>query len=128
MKKGINVLFSCLYIIILGLLAFEWYEKKQISITSLFVATVILQSLFMKKIFKGNKENEHFIDEMFLHIRQKSLSICCFVMYVLTLATLFLSEGTWNFNHMHNKPLIFLVFLYPIVYQISHLFVSRRSA
>ncbi|MFD3450216.1 hypothetical protein ACFDTO_37185 [Microbacteriaceae bacterium 4G12] len=128
MKKGINILFSCLYIIILGLLAFEWYEKKQISITSLFVATVILQSLFMKKIFKGNKESDHFIDEMFLHIRQKSLSICCFVMYVLTLGTLFFSEGTWNFNHMHNKPLIFLVFLYPIVYQISHLFVSKRNA
>ncbi|PDY45137.1 hypothetical protein COL30_20860 [Bacillus pseudomycoides] len=39
-----------------------------------------------------------------------------------------LSEGTWNFNHMHNKPLIFLVFLYPIVYQISHIFVSRNNS
>ncbi|ABY46607.1 hypothetical protein BcerKBAB4_5641 (plasmid) [Bacillus mycoides KBAB4] len=112
----------------MGLLAFEWYEKQQISITSLFVATIILQSLFMKRILKGKKESENFIDEMFLHIRQKSLSICCFVMYVLTLGTLFLSEGTWNFSHMHNKPLIFLVFLYPIVYQISHIFVSRNNS
>ncbi|MFB6731367.1 hypothetical protein ACFCVW_23030, partial [Bacillus mobilis] len=117
-----------LYIVIIGLLAFEWYEKQQLSITSLFVATIILQSLFMKKILKGKKESENFIDEMFLHIRQKSLSICCFVMYVLTLGTLFLSEGTWDFNHMHNKPLIFLVFLYPIVYQISHVLVSRNNS
>ncbi|PEM33837.1 hypothetical protein [Bacillus pseudomycoides] len=128
MKNGINILFTSLYIVIMGLLAFEWYEKKQFSITSLFVATIILQSLFMKKILKGKKESENFIDEMFLHIRQKSLSICCFVMYVFTLGTLFLSEGTWNFNHMHNKPLIFLVFLYPIVYQISHIFVSRNNS
>ncbi|KXI48539.1 MULTISPECIES: hypothetical protein [Bacillus cereus group] len=128
MKNGINILFISLYIVIIGLLAFEWYEKQQLSITSLFVATIILQSLFMKKILKGKKESENFIDEMFLHIRQKSLSICCFVMYVLTLGTLFLSEGTWNFNHMHNKPLIFLVFLYPIVYQISHVLVSRNNS
>ncbi|WP_242220118.1 hypothetical protein [Bacillus cereus group sp. BfR-BA-01380] len=128
MKNGMNILFICLYIVIMGLLAFEWYEKQQFSITSLFVATLILQSLFMKQIFKGKKESEHFIDEMFLHIRQKSLSICCFVMYVVTLGTLFLSEGTWNFNHMHNKPLIFLVFLYPIVYQISHMLISRRNS
>ncbi|PFZ09599.1 hypothetical protein COL60_12725 [Bacillus pseudomycoides] len=128
MKNGINILFISLYIVIIGLLAFEWYEKQQLSITSLFVATIILQSLFMKKILKGKKESENFIDEMFLHIRQKSLSICCFVMYVLTLGTLFLSEGTLNFNHMHNKPLIFLVFLYPIVYQISHVLVSRNNS
>jgi len=128
MKNGINILFTCFYIVIMGLLAFEWYEKQQLSITSLFVATIILQSLFMKRILKGKKESENFIDEMFLHIRQKSLSICCFVMYVLTLGTLFLSEGTWNFNHMHNKPLIFLVFLYPIVYQVSHMFVSKRNS
>ncbi|PEK39655.1 hypothetical protein [Bacillus toyonensis] len=128
MKNGINILFTCFYIVIMVLLAFEWYEKQQLSITSLFVATIILQSLFMKRILKGKKESENFIDEMFLHIRQKSLSICCFVMYVLTLGTLFLSEGTWNFNHMHNKPLIFLVFLYPIVYQISHIFVSRNNS
>ncbi|OTY56701.1 hypothetical protein [Bacillus thuringiensis] len=128
MKNGINILFISLYIVIIGLLAFEWYENQQLSITSLFVATIILQSLFMKKILKGKKESENFIDEMFLHIRQKSLSICCFVMYVLTLGTLFLSEGTWDFNHMHNKPLIFLVFLYPIVYQISHVIVSRNNS
>nr|WP_255290359.1 hypothetical protein [Bacillus cereus] len=94
MKNGINILFTCLYIVIMGLLAFEWYEKQPVSITSLFVATIILQSIFMKRIFEGKKESEHFIDEMFLHIRQKSLLICCFVMYVLTLGTLFLSEGT----------------------------------
>jgi len=112
----------------MGLLALEWYQKQQLSITTLFVATLILQSLFMKRILKGKKENDHFIDEMFLHIRQKSLSICCFIMYVLTVGILFISEGTWNFNHMHNKPLIFLVFLYPIVYQISHMFVGRRNS
>ncbi|MGG5741476.1 MULTISPECIES: hypothetical protein [Bacillus cereus group] len=128
MKNGINILFTSLYIVIMGLLAFEWYEKQQLSITPLFVATIILQSLFMKKILKGKKENVHFIDEMFLHIRQKSLSICCFVMYVLTVGILFISEGTWNFNNMHNKPLIFLVFLYPIVYQISHMSVARRNS
>ncbi|WP_439876963.1 hypothetical protein ACSLGG_31505 (plasmid) [Bacillus mycoides] len=128
MKNGINFLFTCLYIVIMGLLAFEWYEKQQLSITSLFMATIILQILFMKRILKGKKESENFIDEMFLHIRQKSLAICCFVMYVLTLGTLFLSERTWSFNHMHNKPLIFLVFLYPIVYQMSHIFVSRKNS
>ncbi|EEL53046.1 hypothetical protein bcere0023_54220 [Bacillus cereus Rock4-2] len=113
---------------IIGLLALEWYQKQQLSITTLFVATLILQSLFMKRILKDKKENDHFIDEMFLHIRQKSLSICCFIMYVLTVDILFISEGTWNFNHMHNKPLIFLVFLYPVIYQISHIFVMRRNS
>ncbi|MGG0220154.1 hypothetical protein ABEZ32_29275 [Bacillus mycoides] len=128
MKNGINIVFTSLYILIMGLLALEWYQKQQLSITTLFVATLILQSLFMKSILKGKKENDHFIDEMFLHIRQKSLSICCFIMYVLTVGILFISEGTWNFNHMHNKPLIFLVFLYPIVYQIIHMFVGRRNS
>jgi len=126
MKNGMNVLFTSLYIVILGLLAYEWFEKQHLSITSLFVATLILQSFFMKTIFKGKEKGKHFIDEMFLHIRQKSLSISFFVMYLLTLITLFYSEGTWNFNQMHNKPLIMLVFLYPIVYQISHLFISKR--
>ncbi len=60
MKNGINILFTCLYIVIMGLLAFEWYEKQQISITSLFVATIILQSLFMKRILKGKKEGRKF--------------------------------------------------------------------
>ncbi|HFK1710910.1 hypothetical protein [Bacillus sp. RC92] len=128
MKNGINIVFTSFYILIMGLLALEWYQKQQISITTLFVATLILQSLFMKRILKDKKENDHFIDEMFLHIRQKSLSICCFIMYVLTVGILFISEGTWNFNHMHNKPLIFLVFLYPIVYQISHICVGRRNS
>ncbi|MDF9495376.1 hypothetical protein CN387_31150 [Bacillus cereus] len=128
MKNGINIVFTSFYILIMGLLALEWYQKQQLSITTLFVATLILQSLFMKRILKGKKENDHFIDEMFLHIRQKSLSICCFIMYVLTVGILFISEGTWNFNHMHNKPLIFLVFLYPIVYQIIHMFVRRRNS
>jgi len=49
-------------------------------------------------------------------------------MYVLTVGILFITEGTWNFNHMHNKPLIFLVFLYPIVYQIIHILVGRRNS
>ncbi|WP_329767614.1 hypothetical protein [Bacillus nitratireducens] len=128
MKNGINIVFTSFYILIMGLLALEWYQKQQLSITTLFVATLILQSLFMKRILKSKKENDHFIDEMFLHIRQKSLAICCFIMYVLTVGILFISEGTWNFNHMHNKPLIFLVFLYPIVYQISHMFVGRRNS
>ncbi|KAF6689431.1 hypothetical protein COD82_26130 [Bacillus cereus] len=128
MKNGINILFTIFYILIIGLLALEWYQKQQLSITTLFVATLILQSLFMKRILKDKKENDHFIDEMFLHIRQKSLSICCFIMYVLTVDILFISEGTWNFNHMHNKPLIFLVFLYPVIYQISHIFVMRRNS
>ncbi|PFU78389.1 hypothetical protein COK91_26810 [Bacillus cereus] len=128
MKNGINILFTIFYILIIGLLALEWYQKQQLSITTLFVATLILQSLFMKRILKDKKENDHFIDEMFLHIRQKSLSICCFIMYVLTVGILFISEGTWNFNHMHNKPLIFLVFLYPVIYQISHIFVMRRNS
>ncbi|HDR7707631.1 TPA: hypothetical protein QCX91_005351 [Bacillus thuringiensis] len=128
MKNGINIVFTSFYILIMGLLALEWYQKQQLSITTLFVATLILQSLFMKRILKGKKENDHFIDEMFLHIRQKSLAICCFIMYVLTVGILFISEGTWNFNHMHNKPLIFLVFLYPIVYQIIHMFVGRRNS
>ena len=128
MKNGINIVFTSFYILIMGLLALEWYQKQQLSITTLFVATLILQSLFMKRILKDKKENDHFIDEMFLHIRQKSLSICCFIMYVLTVDILFISEGTWNFNHMHNKPLIFLVFLYPVIYQISHIFVMRRNS
>ncbi|WP_377864982.1 hypothetical protein [Bacillus sp. R86525] len=128
MKNGINIVFTSFYILIMGLLALEWYQKQQLSITTLFVATLILQSLFMKRILKGKKENDHFIDEMFLHIRQKSLSICCFIMYVLTVGILFISEGTWNFNHMHNKPLIFLVFLYPTIYQIIHIFVGSRNS
>lgn len=128
MKNGINIVFTSFYILIMGLLALEWYQKQQLSITTLFVAMLILQSLFMKRILKGKKENDHFIDEMFLHIRQKSLAICCFIMYVLTVGILFISEGTWNFNHMRNKPLIFLVFLYPIVYQISHMFVGRCNS
>ncbi|MBM7602656.1 hypothetical protein JOC75_000626 [Metabacillus crassostreae] len=124
--KRFSIVLSSLLLIgtfVFGLI--EWFRFEIINLNVIFAGCLSL-SFLLNSITWGDMQGEHAKDELDMHIKTQSAKIGYFILMVLAILILVISEGAVNFNEMTNLPLGLLVCLTFTVLPLTEYFYSRK--
>ncbi len=124
-KKIIGVIAFLVFLTIAGFSLYKWIRYGTIDAGSIFFSFLAL-TYFFNWLNWGNHEGGGEKDELDKHIQTQSAKIGYYVLMVLSGLILFISEGTGNFNHIDNYPLLLVVCLTFVTVPITEFIYSRK--
>ncbi|MDQ0232633.1 DUF2178 domain-containing protein [Metabacillus malikii] len=128
LKKFSIILSSLLLAVICGFGVFEWLKNGIISLNAIFAGCLSLAFLF-NSLTWGDMQGDHAKDELDMHIKTQSAKIGYFILMILSLIILVISEGVGvvnNFNEIKNLPLALVVCLAFTVLPITEYLYAKK--
>lgn len=106
---------------------YEWFVKKELNASTIFFLFLGVGFLFQSMTWgkmEGKHEREK--DELEKHITLVSSKISYYVLLVLMVVVLFVSEGVLALNEIKNIPLVTAIGLAFAINPIAEFFVSKK--
>lgn len=127
-SKKVSILCSLIIILSIGGFGiYEWIAKDVINATTLIFVCIGIAMLF-HSITWGDLDGKHEAekDELEKHITLTSSKISYYVLFLLMVIVLIVSEGVTALNDIKNIPLVIVIGLAWITQPITEFIVSRR--
>ncbi|WP_404461167.1 hypothetical protein [Sutcliffiella horikoshii] len=125
LKKLSIILSGAMLVLVGGFGLFKWFQNGIVDLNAIFAGALALGFLF-NSLTWGDMQGEKATDELDMHIKTQSAKIGYFVLMILALLILFISEGVVNFNEIKNIPLAVVVCLSLAVLPVTEFFYSKR--
>ncbi|WP_139489429.1 hypothetical protein [Brevibacillus dissolubilis] len=125
MKKFSVIGSLLLFLIIGGYGVFRWVQVGAVDVSTIFFGCLSLSYLFQSLTW-GNPYGNKDKDELDRHIKTQSGEISYYVLMILSVCTLFISEGAVHLDAIKNLPLAFVVCLTFVVVPITEFIYSRK--
>lgn len=126
--KKVSLFCSVVLIVAIGGYGiYEWFAKKELNASTIFFLFLGVGFLF-QSITWGEMEGKHERekDELEKHITLVSSKISYYVLLVLMVVVLFVSEGVIPLNEIKNIPLVTAIGLAFAINPIAEFFVSKK--
>lgn len=124
-KSVIAILIFIVFLSIAGFSLYKWVSFGTIDAAGIFFSFLAL-SYFFNWLNWGHHEGGGEKDELDRHIETQSAKIGYYVLMILSGLILFISEGTGNFNHIDNYPLVMVVGLTFVTVPITEFIYSKK--
>ncbi|WP_313799671.1 hypothetical protein [Cytobacillus sp.] len=124
-KSVIAILIFIVFLSIAGFSLYKWVSFGIIDAAGIFFSFLAL-SYFFNWLNWGHHEGGGEKDELDRHIETQSAKIGYYVLMILSGLILFISEGTGNFNHIDNYPLVMVVGLTFVTVPITEFIYSKK--
>ncbi|WP_342540364.1 hypothetical protein MHI39_23815 [Heyndrickxia sp. FSL K6-6286] len=124
-KSIIAILVFIAFLSIVGFSLYKWVSFGTIDAAGIFFSFLAL-SYFFNWLNWGHHEGGGEKDELDRHIETQSAKIGYYVLMILSGLILFISEGTGNFKHINNYPLVVVVGLTFVTVPITEFIYSKK--
>ncbi|WP_226639426.1 hypothetical protein [Priestia flexa] len=124
-NKWLSILSLMLTLGAFGYFLFQWLVLKRIDASVIFVMFIFL-SFSLNLINWGHQDGPTDKDELVEHVQAQSAKIGYYVLAVLSVLILFISEKTGDLNEITNIPLLLVVGLTFVTAPIVEFFYKKK--
>jgi hypothetical protein len=124
-KRFIVILSFLSFCIVAGWSLYKWFRYGEVQGGDIFFSILAL-SIFFEFLTWGPLSEQDQADELEKHIKTQSARISYFVLILLSLLILIITEGVTKLNDIQNLPLLIVVSLTILILPVTEFFYSRK--